>query len=290
MNRSAPSAIGTVGLGGGFQVGLELTDFVFVLNDDAAVRTLSEAGTFTLGVNVSIAAGPTGRNAEAAGAASAKAVSGIFAYSDTKGIFAGASLEGSAIIERKDANEKLYKRRISTKELLSGSEPIPAEAAPLMAVLSSPVFTPGAAAVPKPDDPSAFYAGAPSSNAPQTYAKPTMADEDEQESGVVQGVPQEKQSSSTSKSNNSKDTAIATTTDTKDKPVEQATAMFNFVPDQPGDLGFRKGDIITIIQRSDSAEDWWLGRLQAADGTWSQGSFPSNYVKLITDVKSAAGS
>jgi len=80
------------------------------------VRTFSQQGSITLGGNVSIAAGPVGRNAEAAGAASMKGVAGIFSYSKTKGLFAGVSLEGSAIIERRDANEKLYGQRYTARQ------------------------------------------------------------------------------------------------------------------------------------------------------------------------------
>ena len=60
----------TAGGGFGGQIGFELTDFVFILNDRHAVRTFSQQGSITLGGNVSLAAGPVGRNAEAAGAAS----------------------------------------------------------------------------------------------------------------------------------------------------------------------------------------------------------------------------
>jgi len=96
---SAPSAIALGGAGFGGQIGFELADFVFVLNDTNAVKTFAQAGSLTLGGNVSLAAGPVGRNAEAAGAASLKSVAGIFSYSKTRGLFAGVSLEGSAIIE-----------------------------------------------------------------------------------------------------------------------------------------------------------------------------------------------
>lgn len=138
---SAPSAIGTGGAGFGGQIGFELTDFVFILNDAAAVRTFSQQGSITLGGNVSIAAGPVGRNAEAAGAASLKGVAGIFSYSKTKGLFAGVSLEGSAIIERRDANEKLYGQRFTAKELLEGAVRPPPAAGPLMSILNSRVFS-----------------------------------------------------------------------------------------------------------------------------------------------------
>lgn len=51
-----------------------------ILNDSNAVKTFAQAGSMTLGGNVSIAAGPIGLNAEASGAASLKSVSAIFSY------------------------------------------------------------------------------------------------------------------------------------------------------------------------------------------------------------------
>lgn len=138
---SAPSAIALAGGGFGGQIGFELTDFVFILNDAAAVRTFSQAASVTLGGNVSIAAGPVGRNAEAAGAASLKGVAGIFSYSKTKGLFAGVSLEGSALIERRDANEKLYSGRVTARQLLEGAVRPPPAADPLMRVLNSRIFS-----------------------------------------------------------------------------------------------------------------------------------------------------
>jgi lipid-binding SYLF domain-containing protein len=51
-----------------------------------------------------VAAGPLGRNAEADIAL--KSPSAIYSYSKTKGLFAGISIEGSGLIERKDANKK----------------------------------------------------------------------------------------------------------------------------------------------------------------------------------------
>lgn len=98
---SAPSAIAMAGAGAGGMVGIELTDFVFILNTQDAVKSFSEFGTITLGGNVSVSAGPLGRSAEAAASASAGGVAAVFAYSKSKGLFAGVSVEGSAIIERR---------------------------------------------------------------------------------------------------------------------------------------------------------------------------------------------
>ncbi|CCA75881.1 related to YSC84-protein involved in the organization of actin cytoskeleton [Serendipita indica DSM 11827] len=65
---SAPSAIGTAGMGFGGQAGAEVTDFLFVLNSRSAVRSFMSAGSVTLGGNLSVALGPVGRTGEAAGA------------------------------------------------------------------------------------------------------------------------------------------------------------------------------------------------------------------------------
>src|SRR6478736_1650579 len=61
---SGPSAIGTGGLGAGFQAGVEITEFVIVLNTPAAVEAFAKQGNATLGGNLSVSAGPVGRTAE----------------------------------------------------------------------------------------------------------------------------------------------------------------------------------------------------------------------------------
>src|SRR5437016_1155490 len=48
---SGPSFVGTGGAGWGVQIGGEVTDFVFVLNNDAAVRAFSRGGNVTLGAD-----------------------------------------------------------------------------------------------------------------------------------------------------------------------------------------------------------------------------------------------
>ncbi|CAI4063523.1 Ysc84p SKDI_08G0580 [Saccharomyces kudriavzevii IFO 1802] len=137
---SAPSAIAMAGAGAGGMVGVELTDFVFILNSEEAVRSFSEFGTITLGGNVSVSAGPLGRSAEAAASASAGGVSAVFAYSKSKGLFAGVSLEGSAILERREANRKFYGDNCTSKMILSGRVKVPPAADPLLRILESRAF------------------------------------------------------------------------------------------------------------------------------------------------------
>jgi lipid-binding SYLF domain-containing protein len=82
-----------------------------------------------------VAAGPLGRTAEAGGVIGGLAP--IYSYSKCKGFFAGISVEGAVIVERKDANAEFYKRRISCKEILSGNIPKPPEANGLYKELSA---------------------------------------------------------------------------------------------------------------------------------------------------------
>ncbi|KAJ2331370.1 hypothetical protein GGH92_009251 [Coemansia sp. RSA 2673] len=89
-----------------------------VLTTDSAVKAFTHGGNVTLGTNVTVAAGPFGRSAEASGAIINLAP--VLSYSKSKGLFAGVSLEGSLIAERKDANAKLYGRPVRAQELLSG--------------------------------------------------------------------------------------------------------------------------------------------------------------------------
>lgn len=61
----------------------------------------------------------------------------------------------------------------------------------------------------------------------------------------------------------------------KPKPVvNYVVALFDFAAQAEGDLDFKVGDRIEVIERTDSTEDWWTGRL---DGR--QGVFPGNYVQ-----------
>jgi lipid-binding SYLF domain-containing protein len=90
---SGPSFIATGGGGWGLQAGVQVTDFVIVLNNDAAVQAFSRGGNVTIGVDLSAAAGPVGRTA--AGAVMPTAA--VYTYSRSKGLFVGVSLEGAVV-------------------------------------------------------------------------------------------------------------------------------------------------------------------------------------------------
>ncbi|KAI0089772.1 BAR-domain-containing protein [Irpex rosettiformis] len=64
----------------------------------------------------------------------------------------------------------------------------------------------------------------------------------------------------------------------KPKPSEPekqyVVALYDFEAQADGDLAFRTGDRIEVVERTGSAEDWWTGRLNGV-----QGVFPGNYVQ-----------
>ncbi|KAG9238901.1 hypothetical protein BJ875DRAFT_286497 [Amylocarpus encephaloides] len=319
---SAPSAIGTGGAGFGGQIGFELTDFVFILNDAAAVRTFSQQGSLTLGANVSIAAGPVGRNGEAAGAASLKGVAGIFSYSKTKGLFAGVSLEGSAIIERRDANEKLYGQRLTAAQLLGGAVRPPPAADPLMGILNSRIFA-GTGGMgdsvynhapvydERHDDVvwegrrgSAMGEGVRSDRTGSGHADDYMySDRPKRANTWADDIydrpsngPSRSSTFSAGRSRGIDDGFGETPTSprsgkvgpgrpaapkplfrskTGDLKPDEAVAVFTFDADQPGDLGFKKGDVIRVTKKTDSTNDWWTGIIGTRTGI-----FPSNYVEM----------
>ncbi|KAL7409587.1 hypothetical protein BDY24DRAFT_402762 [Mrakia frigida] len=143
-NWSAPSAIGTAGVGFGGQAGAEVTDFLIVLNSRSGVESFMSAGSLSLGGNMSLAVGPLGRNAEGSGNLSTKGkVAAMYSYSKTKGLFGGVSLEGSVIVERQDANRIAYQSPVTAKQLLSGVIPVPAFAEALIQRIESATGLPG---------------------------------------------------------------------------------------------------------------------------------------------------
>ena len=129
---SGPSAIGTGGLGVGFQAGAEISEFVIVLNTPAAVDAFAKQSNVTLGGNLTVAAGPVGRSAEAGVALNAA----MYSYSRSQGLFAGVSLEGTVIGTRDDANAAYYGKPVTADEILSGKAQPPAGARGLAAALA----------------------------------------------------------------------------------------------------------------------------------------------------------
>lgn len=129
---SGPSAIGTGGLGVGFQAGVQVSEYVIILNTQEAVNAFSKGSNVTLGGNLSAAIGPIGRSAEA----SVLPQAAIYTYSRSQGIFAGVSLEGTVIATRYEANEEYYGKPVFPIDILAGNVKPPASSQKLLDVLA----------------------------------------------------------------------------------------------------------------------------------------------------------
>jgi lipid-binding SYLF domain-containing protein len=104
---SNPAFLTLEGGGVGLQVGVESTDLVLVFRTAGGLdRFLKGKGKLTLGGDVSVAAGLIGREAEAATDARLRAE--ILSYSRSRGLFAGASLEGARLVVDHRANDAFY--------------------------------------------------------------------------------------------------------------------------------------------------------------------------------------
>jgi SH3 domain-containing YSC84-like protein 1 len=129
----APSMMALEGGSFGLQAGVEATDFVFLIMNESGASSLLRSKV-KLGGDVSAAAGPVGRDAEADTDAYMRTE--ILTYSRTRGIFAGVSLEGSTLRPDKDANEALYGESISARHIVLGPGPaVPEAANQLLAML-----------------------------------------------------------------------------------------------------------------------------------------------------------
>jgi lipid-binding SYLF domain-containing protein len=131
----APALYALEGVSIGFQLGGQATDFVLLVMNPKGARSLLSSKV-KLGADASAAAGPKGRTAESATDVVMNAE--ILSYSRNKGLFAGISLEGSTLRSDGSANEKLYGRKLSAKEIIVERKVgVPGCARQLVALLDS---------------------------------------------------------------------------------------------------------------------------------------------------------
>ena len=112
-----PAFMGITGASIGFQIGVQSVGLVLVITNQDGLHAFTGGNSFKLGADVSIAAGPVGRDTSAGTNAPMKA--SIYSYSMSKGLFAGVSLEGSVINQNRDANRAYWGRDMSAKAALS---------------------------------------------------------------------------------------------------------------------------------------------------------------------------
>jgi len=131
----APALYALEGISIGFQLGGQATDFVLLVMNPKGAESLLYSKV-KLGADASAAAGPKGRTAE--GATDIVMDAEILSYSRNKGLFAGISLEGSTLRSDGSANENLYGKKLSAKEIIrEGKVGIPACARDLVSLLDA---------------------------------------------------------------------------------------------------------------------------------------------------------
>jgi lipid-binding SYLF domain-containing protein len=112
-----PSFASIVGGSIGLQIGVKEVGLVLVITNEAGLQVFTGGQSFKLGGDVSIAAGPVGRDAEAA--TDTRAAASIYSYSMSKGLFAGLTLSGSTINVSRDANKAYWGKETDAKTALS---------------------------------------------------------------------------------------------------------------------------------------------------------------------------
>src|SRR5438552_3340908 len=114
---STPAFIEIGGGSFGLQIGVQATDLILVFTDESGIKGMLK-GKVKLGVDASATAGPVGRKAEVATDVLLR--SGAFAYSRSRGLFAGVSLDGSVVGMDDSANRKIYGNEVTGEQILLG--------------------------------------------------------------------------------------------------------------------------------------------------------------------------
>lgn len=124
---SSPAFLTLTGGTFGLQIGGQAADIVLVINGQRGLENLV-SNQFKIGADAGLAAGPVGRNAQAATDIQLRAQ--ILSYSRARGLFAGVTINGSTIRQDVDANERFYGSRLTTQQVVfegkAGSpDPVP---------------------------------------------------------------------------------------------------------------------------------------------------------------------
>ncbi|OLC52420.1 MAG: hypothetical protein AUH43_00125 [Acidobacteria bacterium 13_1_40CM_65_14] len=117
----------------GLQIGAQSIDLVLLVMNKSGMEKMLK-NKVSLGAEISLAAGPVGRDARAATDAQMKAE--ILSYSRTQGLFAGINLSGGVVRPDEDDNADLYGKSVSARDVvMGGTAKAPAVTEPFMAAL-----------------------------------------------------------------------------------------------------------------------------------------------------------
>lgn len=130
-----PPAFYTMGAGSiGLQFGAQASEVVLLLMTKRAVDAVL-FNKVKLGADASVAAGPIGAGIEASTTTNFR--EDVYSYSKSKGLFAGASVEGAVIEQRESLNREYYGRNVTPEEILFKNAVINPNADPLREALNA---------------------------------------------------------------------------------------------------------------------------------------------------------
>ena len=124
-----------VTLGGaniGFQAGADTSEVIFVAMTDRGMTRLL-GGTLKIGGDASVAAGPFSLGL---GGATAETSGDILVYENSKGLYAGFSLDTSVVFVRDSLNRAFYGTDISTTDVLVRGTTENPKAEPLLSAVN----------------------------------------------------------------------------------------------------------------------------------------------------------
>ena len=117
----------------GYQAGGSSTDLVMLFMNDHALQSLL-SDKFKIGADATVAAGPLGR--DAAAGTDLKLNAEILTYSRSKGVFAGASLDGTVVQADHSGNQAMYGANVTRQEIPEGKFQVPKSAERLVRQIS----------------------------------------------------------------------------------------------------------------------------------------------------------
>jgi len=123
---SAPAFLTITGGSLGLQIGVRATDLILVIQNRRGLENLVR-NEFKVGAGAAVTGGPVGRDAQAATDIQLRAE--ILSYSRSRGLFAGATIEGSTIKEDRDANGRYYGEKLTTRAVVFDGKATAPEAA-----------------------------------------------------------------------------------------------------------------------------------------------------------------
>jgi SH3 domain-containing YSC84-like protein 1 len=129
----APGSMRIEGGSVGFQIGAKETDLILLIMNRSGAERLTSS-KFTIGGEISAAAGPVGRTSTAQTDATMKAE--ILSYSRSRGLFGGISVQGGTLREDGDMNEDLYAGSKTNKDILLTKTAAPTQSQKLIDTLN----------------------------------------------------------------------------------------------------------------------------------------------------------